>query len=140
MKKRKEADRYFIEKYNTPKRDYIIKTRLTKMEYEEFKKNCIAVSLNHSEYIRQVIFNRRIKLPIQTMKNSEELLTAISELIAEYGKIGSNLNQIARHLNSGGMFYQELAGELRELAADLIVLKCDILKIVGKAYGNNKTY
>ena len=140
MKKRKEADRYFIEKYNTPKRDYIIKTRLTKMEYEEFKKNCIAVSLNHSEYIRQVIFNRRIKLPIQTMKNSEELLTAISELIAEYGKIGSNLNQIARHLNSGGMFYQELAGELRELAADLIVLKYDILKIVGKAYGNNKTY
>jgi hypothetical protein len=110
------------------------------MEYEEFKKNCIAVSLNHSEYIRQVIFNRRIKLPIQTMKNSEELLTAISELIAEYGKIGSNLNQIARHLNSGGMFYQELAGELRELAADLIVLKYDILKIVGKAYGNNKTY
>lgn len=74
------------------------------------------------------------------MKNNEELLTAVSKLIAEYGKIGSNLNQIARHLNSGGMFYQELAWELRELVADLIVLKYDILKIVGKAYGNNKTY
>lgn len=72
--------------------------------------------------------------------NSEELLDAVSALIAQYGKIGGNLNQIARHLNVYGAGYQELAGEVRTDAADFAALKFEVLKVIGETYGNDKTY
>lgn len=68
------------------------------------------------------------------------MLTAVSNLVAQYGKIGSNLNQIARHLNEYGFPYRELAVELEGCAADLVALKFEVLKVIGEAYGNDKTY
>ena len=61
----------------------------------------------------------------------------MERIIAEYGKIGSNLNQIARHLNEGGTATSHIVEEVRSAALDLADLKYEILKIVGDAYGNN---
>ena len=126
--------------YNTPKRHCVIKTRLTEAERADFEQRCATLSMSQSEYIRQAIFYSRITPVIRVSQNSEETLTAISSLTAAYGKIGSNLNQIARYLNEGSPPYQELSKELREAAADLAALKFDVLKVIGEAYGNDKTY
>ena len=48
-----------------------------------------------------------------------------SRLTEAYGKIGSNLNQIARYLNEGSPPCQGLAAELRGAVADLAALKFD---------------
>ena len=58
--------------------------------------------MSQSEYIRQAVFYSRISPVIRVTAHSEEMLTAISSLVAQYGKIGSNLNQIARKVNAGG--------------------------------------
>ena len=42
--------------------------------------------------------NRKLTPKYQIVIDSEE----VKSLLAQYGKIGSNLNQIARHFNSGG--------------------------------------
>ena len=42
--------------------------------------------------------------------------------------------------DSGSPPYQGLAAELRGAAADLTALKFDVLKVIGEAYGNDKTY
>lgn len=68
------------------------------------------------------------------------MLTAVSNLVAQYGKICSNLNQIARRLNEYSLPYRELAEELKACAVDLIALKFEVLKVIGEAYGNDKTY
>ena len=61
----------------------------------------------------------------------------MNEYIATDGKIGSNLNQIAKHLNSDGAITKEIVDEVRNASLDLADLKYKVLKIVGDAYGNN---
>ena len=126
--------------YNTPKRKCVVKTRLTEDERKAFEEKCAALSMSQSEYIRQAVFYSKITPIIRVTAHSEEMLTAVSSLVAQYGKIGSNLNQIARYLNEGSPPYQGLSKELREAAADLAALKFDVLKVIGEAYGNDKTY
>lgn len=126
--------------YQIPKRHCVIKTRLTEAERADFEQRCSTLSMSQSEYIRQAIFYSRITPVIRVSQNSGELLTSVSSLVAQYGKIGSNLNQIARYLNEGSPPYQGLSRELREAAVDLAALKFDVLKVIGEAYGNDKTY
>ena len=63
------------------------------------------------------------------------MLTAVSSLVAQYGKIGSNLNQIARYLNEYGAPYNALSSEVRAAVSDLAALKFEVLKVIGEAYG-----
>lgn len=126
--------------YNTPHRKCVVKTRLTEEERQDFEEKCRTYSLSQSDYLRQAIFNGKISATIKVSAGSEEMLTAVSKMIAQYGKIGSNLNQIARHLNEYGFPYRELAKELKGSAAELAALKFEVLKIIGEAYGNDKTY
>ena len=46
---------------------------------------------------------------------ANKLLSAIGGMTAEYGKIGSNLNQIAKVLNEFHAPYPELADDVKEL-------------------------
>ena len=80
----------------------IVKTRLTKEERQDFEEKCRTLSISQSEYLRQAIFSGKVSTTIRVTANNEEMLTAVSNLVAQYGKIGSNLNQIARHLNEYG--------------------------------------
>jgi len=126
--------------YNTPHRKCVVKTRLTEGERQDFEEKCKTYSLSQSDYLRQAIFYGKVSTTIKVSAGSEEMLTAVSKLVAQYGKIGSNLNQIARCLNEYSLPYRELASELRGCAADLAALKFEVLKVIGEAYGNDKTY
>ncbi len=126
--------------YNTPHRRCVVKTRLTEEERQDFEEKCRTFSLSQSDYLRQAIFYGKVSTTIKVSADSEEMLTAVSRLVAQYGKIGSNLNQIARRLNEYSIAYRELASELRGCAADLAALKFEVLKVIGEAYGNDKTY
>ena len=67
---------------------------------------------------------------------NDELLSAIGKLTAEYGRIGSNLNQIARTLNEWHSPYPQLAAELRTTSSDLAALKLEVLEKVVDAVEN----
>ena len=125
--------------YNTPKRKCVVKTRLTEDERRAFEDKCAALSMSQSEYIRQAVFYSRISPVIRVTAHSEEMLTAISSLVAQYGKIGSNLNQIARYLNEYGAPYNALSSEVRAAVSDLAALKFEVLQKVGEAVGNIQT-
>jgi len=113
---------------------------LTEDERKTFEDKCAALSMSQSEYIRQAIFYSKITPVIRVTAHSEEMLTAVSSLVAQYGKIGSNLNQIARYLNEYGIPYNALSGEVRAAVSDLAALKFEVLKVIGEAYGNDKAY
>ena len=85
--------------YNTPKRTHIVKTRLDDEEYAEFLRRMELYGMSQSEFIREAISGATIKPTIVATLVSDDLLAAIGKLTAEYGRIGNNLNQIARHLN-----------------------------------------
>ena len=71
---------------------------------------------------------------------NDELLSAVGKLTAEYGKIGGNLNQIARCLNEYGAPYNALSKEVQAAIAELAALKFEVLQKVGEAVGNIQTY
>ena len=126
--------------YNTPKRSHTIKTRLDDEEYVDFLRRQELYGMNQSEFIRQAVSGATIRPVITVSPVNDELLSALGKLTAEYGKIGSNLNQIARSLNEYHTPYPKLAAELRNTATDLATLKFEILQKVGDALGNIQTY
>ena len=118
-------------RYNTPHRSRVVKTRMTEEEYAEFAQRLSAYHMSQAEFIRQAITVSPV---------NDELLAAVGKLTAEYGRIGGNLNQIARTLNEWHSPYPQLAGEVRAAVSDLAALKFEVLQKVGDAVGNIQTY
>ena len=91
-----------MKKYNTPHRRRVIKTRLTEEEYAEFSERVTLCKMSQAEFIRQALIKSSIRPVITVSPVNDELLSAVGKLTTEYGKIGGNLNQIARCLNEYG--------------------------------------
>ena len=127
-------------KYNTPHRRHVVKTRMTDEEYADFTGRLAAYEISQSEFIRQAIRKATIRPIVTVSPVNDGLLAALSKLTAEYGKIGGNLNQIARSLNEYGSPYRGLEKEVRGAAADLAALKFEVLQKVGEAVGDTQTY
>ena len=127
-------------KYNTPHRSRVVKTRLSEDEYADFTARLAPYGISQSEFLRQAIRRTAIRPVIHVSAVNDELLSAVGKLTAEYGRIGGNLNQIARYLNEYGAPYNALSGEVRAAIADLAALKYEVLKKVGDAVGNTQTY
>ena len=92
-------------KYNTPHRSRVVKTRMTDEEYAEFAGRLEQYDMSQAEFIRQAIQRATIRPVITVSPVNDELLAALGRLAAEYGRIGGNLNQIARCLNEYGTPY-----------------------------------
>ena len=127
-------------KYNTPHRSRVVKTRLSEDEYADFTARLAPYGISQSEFLRQAIRRTAIRPVIHVSAVNDELLSAVGKLTAEYGRIGGNLNQIARYLNEYGAPYNALSGEVRAAIADLAALKYEVLQKVGDAVGNTQAY
>ena len=127
-------------KYNTPHRSRVVKTRLSEEEYADFTARLAPYGISQSEFLRQAIRRTTIRPVLHVSSVNDELLSAVGKLTAEYGRIGGNLNQIARTLNEWHSPYPAMAKELREAAADLAALKYEVLKKVGDAVGNSQAF
>ena len=127
-------------KYNTPKRSVVVKTRMTDEEYADFTERAKFCGISQSEFIRQAIENAVIKPIIMVSPINEKLLSAVGLLTAQLGKIGGNLNQIARFLNEHGVPYNTLYVDVISAISDLADVKFEILRKVGDAVGDVQTY
>ena len=129
-----------MKRYNTPHRSRVVKTRMTEEEYTEFAERISAYHMSQAEFIRQAITGAAIRPIITVSPVNDELLAAVGKLTAEYGRIGGNLNQIARALNEYGTPYNTLSVEVRVAISDLAALKFEVLQKVGDAVGNIQAY
>ena len=127
-------------RYDTPHRSRVVKTRMTEEEYADFAVRLAPYGISQSEFIRRAIQGASIRPVVTVSPVNDELLAALGKLTAEYGRIGNNLNQIARTLNDWHNPYPQLAAEVRAAASDLAALKFEVLEKVGEAVGNVQTY
>ena len=97
-------------KYNTPHRSRVVKTRLSEDEYADFTARLAPYGISQSEFLRQAIRRATIRPVVHVSSVNDELLSAVGKLTAEYGRIGGNLNQIARYLNEYGAPYTDPLG------------------------------
>jgi len=109
--------------YNTPKRTFVVKTRLTEEEHSFFMERMKNYEMSQSEFIRQAIDGAVVKPIIRVNPVNDEVLATLGKLVAEYGKIGNNINQIARTLNEWRSPYPQLAAEIQAAGLCFIFAK-----------------
>ena len=89
--------------HDTPNnKTHVIKFRVTAEEKASLELTCKLLNLSLSTFIRRAIHNVKIEKTVIVAGGGEETLTAVSTLLAQCIKVGTNLNQLARHFNSGG--------------------------------------
>ena len=64
----------------------------------------------------------------------------LKKLVAEFGKIGSNLNQIARHFNQGGIHSQEMRHAINKCIVGIYEMKYEVIKMAGDFHGYTETH
>ena len=124
------------QKESDMKREHRVTIRLTDTEFSIIENTAEQADMTISEYMRKQIMEGQVNTKFEIVADVKE----IKKLIGELGKIGSNLNQIARYLNEYGAPYNALSGEVRAAIADLAALKYEVLKKVGDAVGNTQAY
>lgn len=116
-----------------PVKERFIGFRVTEDLYQVIETEASQAKMSVSEYCRSVATNKRIILKKEKIFNSPELLTALSNL----GKIGSNLNQIARHLNEGNSMDSVMKKELMQCITELRNIREDVKEMAGEYRGDH---
>ena len=127
--------------HDTPNnKTHIIKFRVTETEKMELQCTAKLLHLSLSTLIRRAIHNVKIEKTVIVASGGEETLTAVSTLLAQCGKVGGNLNQLARHFNSGGADTELIRAKLLDELADLTAFRLHAEKVLGELYGNAQAY
>ena len=82
----------------------------------------------------------KIEQTVVVAGGGEETLTAVSTLLAQCSRVGGNLNQLARHFNSGGADTEQIRAKLLDELADLTAFRLNAEKVLGELYGNAEAY
>ena len=127
--------------HDTPNnKTHIIKFRVTETEKMELQCTAKLLHLSLSTLIRRALHNAKIERTVVVVGGGEEALTAVSALLAQCSKVGTNLNQLARHFNSGGADTEQLRAKLLDELADLTAFRLHAEKVLGELYGNAQAY
>ena len=94
---------------------------LSQEEKAKIQEKANKAGISMSEYIRRCALSRKIP--------QYGDVAVLREISAELGKIGSNLNQIAHHLNAGGSVYS-VYYDLQEVIKDWNDMRFRMLKQV----------
>lgn len=116
-----------------PIKEKRIMFRVTDELYDVIANEATSAKMTVSEYCRKICTDKKLIVRKEKVFNNPELLAALSNL----GKIGSNLNQIARHLNEGGAMNLSLRKELLQCITELRSIREDIKEMAGEYRGNN---
>ena len=107
--------------------------RMNETEYEILLERATATNMTVSDFIRNALNNQNIIIKYELTADVPE----IKKLIGEFGKIGSNLNQIARYFNQGGIISTEMKNEIRKSLRDIYEMKYEVMKMAGDFRGSN---
>ena len=106
-----------------------ITLKLTDIELACLEQSAEALNISRVEYLRNLILEKPMIYKYEV----------VAELNVEIGKIGSNLNQIAKHLNQGGVRSILLQDRVLECIDKLFDLRRQVMELAGDYYGDIET-
>ena len=113
-----------------------VTVRFNDFEYSELKDRAREANLSLAAYIRRQAFYNDTVIHYDIIQNPKEL----KKLVGELGKISSNLNQIARYFNTGGMRSLAMEDDIHDCIAMLFDLRKKVLKMGGDHGGRVKAH
>ena len=115
------------------KREHRVTIRLTDTEFSIIENAATQAEMSISEYMRTQTMEGKVNARFEIVADVDQ----IKKLIGEFGKIGSNLNQIARYFNQGGVLSSEMRNEIRKSLRDIYEMKYKVMKMAGDFRGSN---
>lgn len=100
--------------------------RMNETEYALLTERVKASDMTISDFIRNALNNQNVIIKYEITADVPE----IKQLIHQFGKIGNNLNQIARYFNTGGIISSEMKMEIRKELRDIYEMKYEVMKMV----------
>jgi len=85
--------------------------RFTSSEWKSIVLKCESINITPTQYIQQLAVGGRVA--------KRDCHKELKLLACEIAKVGNNINQIARHLNQGGVFDMEGLSELMKIERTL---------------------
>ena len=115
---------------------YRVTVRFNKDSYEKLLAMSKAANLSAAELIRQMVSKRKVNVKQEVVAE----VPMLKKLIADFGKIGSNLNQIAHHYNGGGVRSKEMYERTQRAISELYAMKYEVEKMGGEFRGYSEAY
>ena len=141
QKKKNIASPSTTQCHDTPNnKTHVIKFRVTAEEKTSLELTCKLLNLSRSTLIRRALHNAKIERTVVVAGGGKETLTAVSTLLAQCSRVGTNLNQLARHFNSGGADTAQIRAKILDELADLTAFRLSAEKVLGELYGNAQAY
>lgn len=105
--------------------------RMNETEYALLIERARASNMTVSEFVRNALNNQNVIIKYEITADVPE----IKQLISQFGKIGNNLNQIARYFNQGGIISSEMKKEIRKALRNIYEMKYEVEKMVREFRG-----
>ena len=121
-------------------RTHIIKFRVTEKEKLTLELCCKRLNISISTLIRQSLLEKPVQHIVLVAGGGEDSLNVLSALLGQCGKIGSNLNQLARHFNTGGKDSEQIRAQILTELSALTLFRLNAEKTIGELYGNHQAY
>ena len=107
--------------------------RMNETEYEILLERATATNMTVSNFIRNALDRQNVIIKYEITADVPD----IKKLIGELGKIGSNLNQIARYFNQGGIISSEMRKEIKKSLRDIYEMKYEVMRMAGDFRGSD---
>jgi hypothetical protein len=113
----------------TRQRQKALRIRLTEAEHATIEAACERAGLSLAGYARSQLLSAP---PVRQARRPPVERAELARLLGELGKIGSNMNQIARVLNGGG---DGVLGDFTAVQTDIAEIRAVIMLALGRAPG-----
>ena len=124
------------QKKNIVKKDRNVTIRFDQDTYNRIEATARAADLTISEYIRRMVIKGKVTVRQEIIAE----VPMLKKLIAEFGKIGSNLNQIAHHYNGGCVRSREIYERTQRAISELYAMKYEVERMGGEFRGYAEAY
>ena len=115
---------------------YRVTVRFNKESYEKLLAMAKAADLSAAELIRRMVFKGKVNVKQEVVAE----VPMLKKLIADFGKIGSNLNQIAHHYNGGGVRSREMYERTQRAISELYAMKYEVERMGGEFRGYSESH
>lgn len=113
-----------------------VMVRFNDIEYELIKGYAEQAGYPVAVYVRKCSLG---KIP-QITYNIVADLPEIQKLAEEFGKIGNNLNQIAKFFHMGGARSLAMQNQISQCITELHDLREEVIRMAGDFHGNTETH
>ena len=107
--------------------------RFSYSQYAVISEDAKRAGLPLADYLRKLIANHGLTLSYKIVRDDK----AIHDLTVALGRIGNNLNQIARYFNQGGIISSEMRKEIKKSLRDIYEMKYEVMRMAGDFRGSD---